>query len=582
MKNFGKLFGIFSIVAIIVCTMLACDAQPQTPNPATGQTPVAGDYDFGNMTQYADNITAVIITPKSGKSSGARTIYYEGTGATAYTKSLAIPAAAGTYAVTFDVMAVSGWNEAKGLSAGVLTIGILTPVADDFIFTNVKQSVDKITHVVITPKDGKSKGAQTIYYEGTSGTTYTKNTALPTAAGKYAVTFDVAAVTGSWSEAKGLSAGVLDINTKQTPKESDYTITIKNLNQTVGSVTAAADVTKNSGSDGEFKIYYEGVSPTIYAKSSTLPTLTGKYTVTLEVAETPGWNPATFVIGTLIINNSNQALSVTILGTPQFPNILTADVVKNFSGKVEYQWQRNGENISNRRGEGTSSEYRLDLEDVGKAIKVKVKCGEKTDESQQVTIPLLEYTVKISWHNDGYSNYLRATGWVGEEEFYLDEYYFDCQWFMDGVAISGEEMGPYYNLNEADVGRKFHVKVTTSLSKKDALSNTIQITAPDARLAGTTWMAWEEGTQEDGIYARATYTLAFSASTWQMQSIVVNVDTNELITSGYQGGTYTVSGNTVVLHGDDLPANGVSGTVYSYNNRIVFTEGGEMTFYRQN
>jgi hypothetical protein len=140
MKNFGKLFRIISIVAVIVCTMLACDIFPDpspnpgtnpNPNPGTNQTPVPGDYDIGNLTQMANNITAVTITPKSGKSAGARTIYYAGTGSTTYTKSQTLPTAAGTYSVTFDVAAATGWNAASDLLAGVLTIGTPTPVVSD-------------------------------------------------------------------------------------------------------------------------------------------------------------------------------------------------------------------------------------------------------------------------------------------------------------------------------------------------------------------------------------------------------------------------------------------------------------------
>jgi hypothetical protein len=80
----------------------------------TTQTPAASDYTIGNLTQTAGSVTAVTITPKSGKSSGAITIKYAG--------STTIPQTAGTYAVTFDVAATSGWNAKTGLSAGTLTV----------------------------------------------------------------------------------------------------------------------------------------------------------------------------------------------------------------------------------------------------------------------------------------------------------------------------------------------------------------------------------------------------------------------------------------------------------------------------
>ena len=50
-------------------------AAPIQLAPSTNKTPVAGDYDIGNLTQTEGSVTAVTITPKSGKSSGKITIY---------------------------------------------------------------------------------------------------------------------------------------------------------------------------------------------------------------------------------------------------------------------------------------------------------------------------------------------------------------------------------------------------------------------------------------------------------------------------------------------------------------------------
>jgi hypothetical protein len=81
---------------------------------SSDQTPVAGDFTFGNLNQTAGSVTAVSITPKLGKSGGAITVYYSG-----YTS---IPQMAGTYAVTFNVAAATGWTAATGLSAGNLVV----------------------------------------------------------------------------------------------------------------------------------------------------------------------------------------------------------------------------------------------------------------------------------------------------------------------------------------------------------------------------------------------------------------------------------------------------------------------------
>jgi uncharacterized repeat protein (TIGR02543 family) len=89
--------------------------------------------------------------------------------------------------------------------------GIQAPVAADFTVSKLNQTEGGVTDVSITPKPGKSNGAITIYYEGTDGTTYAKSQTLPTAIGKYAVTFDVAAVASLWEAASGLAGGTLTI-----------------------------------------------------------------------------------------------------------------------------------------------------------------------------------------------------------------------------------------------------------------------------------------------------------------------------------------------------------------------------------
>jgi len=91
-----------------------------TVNPADNQTPAAADYTIGNLTQTAGSVTAVTITAKSGKSPGAVSNIR-------YNNSTTIPQTAGTYAVTFDVAAATGWDAATGLSAGTLTVVAADP-----------------------------------------------------------------------------------------------------------------------------------------------------------------------------------------------------------------------------------------------------------------------------------------------------------------------------------------------------------------------------------------------------------------------------------------------------------------------
>jgi len=174
----------------------------------TNQTPTVADYDIStNLIQTAGSVTAVTVTRKADKSPGAVTVKYNG--------STTLPQTAGTYAVTFDVEAATGWDAANGLSAGTLVVNnLLTPSVDDYTITGTgEQTVGSVTAVTVTKKDNtKSPGAVTVYYEGTDGTSYTKNSTLPSVAGTFIVTFDVAAVTGSWNPATGLMAGTLIID----------------------------------------------------------------------------------------------------------------------------------------------------------------------------------------------------------------------------------------------------------------------------------------------------------------------------------------------------------------------------------
>jgi len=213
-----KLTALFLVMSFVVF-MGACsydDELGRTSNGNTSVTPVADDFDIVLPSPaLANSEYTVKITPKEGKSKGKVTVYYTGTD---YAKTDNKPGLAGNYAVTFDVAAVSGFTAASGLDAGTFEIkeqveNPLTPVAGDFDVTgNIAIYDGSPKEVKITPKEGKSNGEITIYYDDDEN--------APTDVGTYTVTFDVAEAYGFY-EAIGLSAGTLVISSDDDPIGGD-------------------------------------------------------------------------------------------------------------------------------------------------------------------------------------------------------------------------------------------------------------------------------------------------------------------------------------------------------------------------
>ena len=167
---------------------------------------------------YDGNTKVVTIAPKEGKSTGARTIKYNG--------NTTAPSAAGTYTVTFDVAATEIFDTVSGLSAGTLIIGKATPTADDFNISGIETFTyykGNTRYVTIAPKEGKSTGARTIKYNG--------NTTAPSAVGSYTVTFDVAATT-NYNAVNGLFAGIMEIIPQTITSLND----LKNYSQRSSSI----------------------------------------------------------------------------------------------------------------------------------------------------------------------------------------------------------------------------------------------------------------------------------------------------------------------------------------------------------
>ena len=207
-------------------------------------TPTAEDFIVSGLSHIYDGAPKTVhITPHHGKSSGAITIYYDGT--------TTAPSAIGSYPVTFDIAATEGWKAAKGLSAGTMEIteqvaNPETPVVGDFDIGNLTQTAGSVTDVTIEPKEGKSNGLIIIYYDGSP--------ILPTAVGSYTVTFDVEEAYG-WNAANGLSAGILTI----IPQQGDAAIVIRLWVNKDGTIILSANPSVSAdgitiSKDGEFTV----------------------------------------------------------------------------------------------------------------------------------------------------------------------------------------------------------------------------------------------------------------------------------------------------------------------------------------
>jgi hypothetical protein len=285
-----------------------------------------GDYEVGNLTQFVGSVTAVTVTAREGKSPGAVTVYYEGTGGTAYVKSTSVPTAAGTYAVTFDVAAATGWKAAAGLAAGTLTIDTLTYGISlsktgthtfDLAAPGYTAAPDAFD-VTITNTGNQATGALTAALSGTNGNSFTLSK----------TTIDSIAVSGADTFTVRPNAGLA---------EAAYTATV--------TVSGGSDITAQSfdvsftvasyvitGSDSSFTATRAGV--TIGAVGQPIQTVIN------AVRTDAAGNAATvqFGDGTTVLNIGSASASFNNTGGTWGAVTLTGKITgsndANFSGTI--------------------------------------------------------------------------------------------------------------------------------------------------------------------------------------------------------------------------------------------------------
>ena len=136
MKNMMRIINIIAFATLIGFTLAGCrdpggDSAPNLNNPVVEDYTITGTGPF----TYDGTAKTVTVTAQAGKSPGAVTVLYNG--------NTTAPVDAGTYAITLNVAAVTGWNEASGLAAGNLLINkaagaeVLAPTQNSVVGTAV-------------------------------------------------------------------------------------------------------------------------------------------------------------------------------------------------------------------------------------------------------------------------------------------------------------------------------------------------------------------------------------------------------------------------------------------------------------
>ncbi|WP_461256962.1 fibronectin type III domain-containing protein [Treponema sp. R80B11-R83G3] len=145
LKNIRRIIEIIALVAVIGFSMVTCEdgngKNNDLPPPPNG-VPTASDFTIvGATTAYFDGTQkAVTVTPKTGKTTGDVTVYYEGIGGTQYSKMEYAPVDIGRYTVTFEVTASQGWDKKTDLYAGVLEISNGTPAVPSGLGASITSS----------------------------------------------------------------------------------------------------------------------------------------------------------------------------------------------------------------------------------------------------------------------------------------------------------------------------------------------------------------------------------------------------------------------------------------------------------
>ena len=251
------------------------------------------------------------------------------------------PTTAGSYAVT-----VSAARYHSKTSAEVVVTdpahnpAFGDPSAEDYTITGIGTFTYDGDHKIVTVvhKDGKSPGAVTVHYNG--------STMAPVNAGTYAVTFNVSGAAG-WNEASDLSAGSLIITKAAgaaltAPTEAAKTTNSVTLNTVTASTNQTVEYGINAGNSSagvtwqDNSTTFNGLNPgtTYYFFAR------AKENNNYNTGAASGGTPITTVFA-----NLSGTISIII----PHPNVeINTELEASYSGSenVSYQWHKDGADIN--------------------------------------------------------------------------------------------------------------------------------------------------------------------------------------------------------------------------------------------
>jgi hypothetical protein len=257
-------------------------------------------------------------------------VYYVGVSPTSYQSGTA-PTNAGTYEVRVNILTGTNYTDSTNMLVGTFTIGKAKPTLADLVANPVLPDTvvyDGNPHGVAVSSLNTLTGfgaIDSVYYVGVSPTSYQSGTA-PTNAGSYQVRVNIAAGT-NYTDSTNMLVGTFTI-TKKLPVIADLDITpalptnfIYNGNPQGIAVTSLNTLTGFGG----ITTYYTGVSPTVYAKSTTAPTNVGDYQVSIDVSAGVNYTDSTnWIIGTFTIDKAKPAVTDLDVN-PVLPEVFTYD-----------------------------------------------------------------------------------------------------------------------------------------------------------------------------------------------------------------------------------------------------------------